>query len=195
MPTATILVPREGDTVRADRVAIIVSFAGFTASTELKCKIATEADPPESVQDTGIHRGHPRNSVPTGYQTVKVWSESEDTPLSQEDNVLVVSGDPPVSIEETIPEDGKRKKIKKVKGDVPNGSAASYVVVQVFEVDAKTGRFTIKAAGAATVERRMWKVDLDVDVRAEPGFQYVARAFVYTRDQRLIGSASEVVKK
>jgi hypothetical protein len=195
MPTARILAPLEGDTVSADNVVIHAVFADFTVGTNIKCKIEAKPDGPDPVTTTdGLHIGSKIMGVPVGPQTALTGTDATPT-MDQQNGINVVSGPTPVPIDIggiDISSVHGPKKLKKVTGKaLPGGSTAVYVVVQVVEVNAKTGTRTTVAAGATSVDAaKKWKVDFDLTLSTDEFIQYTIRAFAYNKDLLLLGSES-----
>lgn len=200
MPVATIFAPREGDVLRPSNVTILSSFAGFSPGQTLTCQIGAFADAPHTpATSSGYHSGTTSTIVPVGTYTVQV--KIAQTVLAEELNV-VVSDTPPVVIDPQMEFFKSNKTIHAINVTVTNQPTASYVVVQVFEIDTTLGHIALLAAGAETIEEKAVekkavkvRVQLDVNVRPDKTLVYLSRAFIYNREMRLLASTSQLLTK
>jgi hypothetical protein len=198
MPTATILSPRTGDTVNKDNVNIAVAYANFANATDLKCQIGTHYDAPENVNGDGLHGGTATTTYPPAQQTVVTFTDG-DGELARQEMVNVTAGDTPNPIDEPILEmhaETNKKKLKKVKGKVPNTSTATKVVCKVNRIDARNGTITEVGSKEGPVDQQnhKWEVDFNIELDTEKYIQYFVRVCAY-KNNTLLGCESRPVKK
>jgi len=192
VPAANILSPREGDVLPVGKVRVLSTFADCN-NTLLKCYVGQKFDAEFSANQSGGHDGETTEAVLAGTHTVEV--RNGKIVFAQEPGVIV-QANPPIIIGGGIgTANVDKRKIHKISVTVDQANA-NYVVVQVFELDQKTGHVILKAAGAANVKQKEEvKVDLDTDFKAEDRYIYFARAYAYNREMQLRASTSLPLKK
>jgi hypothetical protein len=157
---------------------------------------------PETVNGAGLHSGTARTDASPSRQSVITYTDIHGE-LARQDTVNVISGETPVTVDGIVvgrrTTTARNKKLKKVKGHVPNASVAAKVNCKLLEVDARQSENNISlvANGSGLVENHKWTVDFGngIELDSHDYIQYFVRVCAYKANGDCLGCESRPVKK